>query len=87
LFAHDLFGKPVSTFPDHALLFVRHKLGAAPSQRHMWTAPIGKPFFDVTNDLVCCGHMSGLFGADLWPLALMISDGRGPYHSGELEGS
>src|SRR5438445_5624139 len=26
----------------------------------MWTAPIGKRFFAVTNDLVCIGHMSGL---------------------------
>jgi len=26
----------------------------------MWTAPIGKFFFDVTNDLVSSGHMSGL---------------------------
>jgi hypothetical protein len=28
--------------------------------RHMWTAPIGKLFFDVTNDLVSFSHMSGL---------------------------
>jgi hypothetical protein len=27
---------------------------------HMWTAPIGKRFFAVTNDLVSIGHMSGL---------------------------
>lgn len=26
----------------------------------MWTAPIGKRFFAVTNDLVGSGHMSGL---------------------------
>src|SRR5216684_2388918 len=25
LFEHDLFGKPVSTFPDHALVLLRHK--------------------------------------------------------------
>jgi len=24
LFAHDLFGKSVSTFPDHALSFMTH---------------------------------------------------------------
>jgi hypothetical protein len=53
----------------------------------MWTAPIGKPFFDVVNDLVCCGHMSGLLVRTDGPLALMISDGRGPYHCGELGGS
>jgi hypothetical protein len=29
--------------------------------RHMWTAPVGKRFFDVLNELVGCGHMSGLF--------------------------
>jgi hypothetical protein len=27
----------------------------------MWTAPVGKRFFDVSNGLVGCGHMSGLF--------------------------
>jgi hypothetical protein len=53
----------------------------------MWTARIGKPFFDVVNDLVCCGHMSGLLVRTYGPLALMISDGRGPYHCGELGGS
>jgi hypothetical protein len=28
-----------------------------------------KSFFDVVNDLVCCGHMSGLLvrGYDRWP--------------------
>jgi len=26
----------------------------------MWTAPIGKLFFGVTNDLVSFSHMSGL---------------------------
>src|SRR6202142_1784235 len=25
LIAHDLFGKPVPTFPDHALILLRHK--------------------------------------------------------------
>jgi hypothetical protein len=25
LFEHDLFGTPVSTFPDHALVLLRHK--------------------------------------------------------------
>jgi hypothetical protein len=38
-------------------------------QRHMWTAPIGKLFFDVTNDLVSFSHMSGL---------LVRHDGRWP---------
>jgi hypothetical protein len=37
--------------------------------RHMWTAPIGKLFFDVTNDLVSFSHMSGL---------LVRHDGRWP---------
>jgi hypothetical protein len=26
----------------------------------MWTAPDGKHFLDASNDLVGCGHMSGL---------------------------
>src|SRR5207302_10794675 len=36
------------------------RAGWCSSLRHMWTAPIGKRFFAVTNDLVCIGHMSGL---------------------------
>jgi len=40
----------------------------------MWTAPIGKLFFDVTNDLVSFSHMSGLLVRARWPLALMNSD-------------
>src|ERR1700720_2101713 len=28
--------------------------------RHMWTALHGKHFFGASNDLVGCGHMSGL---------------------------
>ena len=38
-------------------------------RRHMWTAPIGKHFFDVSSDLVCLGHMSGLLVRffDRWP--------------------
>ena len=49
--------------------------------------PLASLFFDVVNDLVCCGHMSGLLVRTDGPLALMISDGRGPYHCGELGGS
>jgi hypothetical protein len=49
--------------------------------------PHWQAFFDVVNDLVCCGHMSGLLVRTDGPLALMISDGRGPYHCGELGGS
>jgi hypothetical protein len=31
--------------------------------------PYWQAFFDVVNDLVCCGHMSGLLvrGYDRWP--------------------
>jgi hypothetical protein len=29
--------------------------------RHMWTALHGKHFFGASNDLVGCGHMSGLY--------------------------
>jgi hypothetical protein len=36
-------------------------LGGCGPNRHMWTAPVGKRFFDVLNELVGCGHMSGLF--------------------------
>jgi hypothetical protein len=36
---------------------------------HMWTAPIGKPFFEALNELVGFGHMSGLLVRDYdrWP--------------------
>jgi len=45
----------------------------------MWTAPIGKRFFDVLFDLVSFSHMYDLF-ARHWPLALMKLDCRGPNH-------
>jgi hypothetical protein len=44
----------------------------------MWTAAPGKHFFDVSNDLVDCGHMSGLLARSIFPLALMKSDNLGP---------
>jgi hypothetical protein len=44
----------------------------------MWTAPVGKRLFDVSNGLVGCGHMSGLLARRGWPLALMKSDNLGP---------
>jgi hypothetical protein len=46
--------------------------------------PDGKHFFGVSNDLVGCGHMSGLFLRSIYPLALMKSDGRDPYQQCEL---
>jgi len=45
----------------------------------MWTAPIGKLFFDVLRDLAGFGHMYDLFARRL-PLVLMKLDCRGPYH-------
>ena len=51
---------------------------------HMWTAAPGKHFFDVSNDLVDCGHMSGLFARSIFPLALMKSDNLDPYQGSEL---
>src|SRR5208282_1382675 len=53
-------------------------------QPHMWTAAPGKHFFDVSNDLVDCGHMSGLLARSIFPLALMKSDNLDPYHIREL---
>jgi hypothetical protein len=51
--------------------------------RHMWTAS-WQALFCALNDLVSCGHMSGLLSRDKCPLALMKSDDRGPYQSDEL---
>jgi len=53
--------------------------GERKRRRHMWTAPIGKRFFDVLFDLVSFSHMYDLF-ARHWPLALMKLDCRGPNH-------
>ena len=53
-------------------------------QPHMWTAAPGKHFFDVSNDLVDCAHMSGLLARSIFPLALMKSDNLDPYHIREL---
>ncbi|MGO9234945.1 MAG: hypothetical protein ACLP4V_13045, partial [Methylocella sp.] len=41
---------------------------------HMWTALHGKHYFGASNDLVGCGHMSGLSMRSICPLALMESD-------------
>ena len=35
----------------------------------MWTAPVGKRFFDVVSGLVGCCPMSGLLARRAWPLA------------------
>jgi hypothetical protein len=45
----------------------------------MWTAPVGKLFFDALSDLVSFSHMYDLF-ARRWPLVLMKFDCRGPNH-------
>ena len=37
----------------------------------MWTALHGKHYFGASNDLVGCGHMSGLSMRSICPLALM----------------
>ena len=49
----------------------------------MWTATPGKHFFDVSNDLVDCGHMSGLLGG-AYVRGMMKSDDREPYQRSEL---
>src|ERR1019366_8873978 len=51
---------------------------------HMWTALHGKHYFGASNDLVGCGHMSGLSMRSICPLALMESDYQDPYHVNEL---
>jgi hypothetical protein len=45
----------------------------------MWTAPLGKLFFDVLSDLVSFSHMCDLFVRP-WPLVLMKFDCLGPNH-------
>ena len=40
--------------------------------------------FFALNDLVGCGHMSGLSVRHIRPLALMKSDALDPYHWSEL---
>jgi hypothetical protein len=45
---------------DQARRMAEPSVSAHLMHRHMWTAPIGKLFFDVTNDLVSFSHMSGL---------------------------
>ena len=40
--------------------------------------------FFALNDLVGCGHMSGLSVRRIRPLALMKSDALDPYHWSEL---
>jgi hypothetical protein len=52
--------------------------------KHMWTALHGKHYFGASNDLVGCGHMSGLSMRSICPLALMESDDQDPYHVNEL---
>ncbi|MGC1864404.1 MAG: hypothetical protein WA733_25615, partial [Methylocystis sp.] len=47
----------------------------------------GRPWqalFHVSNDLVDCGHMSGLLERSIYPLALMKSDNQDPYQAREL---
>src|ERR1019366_7165067 len=46
--------------------------------------PQWQAFFGASNDLVGCGHMSGLFARSIYPLALMKSDYRDPYQAREL---
>lgn len=46
--------------------------------------PPWQALFDVSNDLVGFGHMSGLFMRNKYPLALMKSDCRDPYQQCEL---
>jgi hypothetical protein len=45
--------------------------------------PDGKHFFDVSNDLVGGGHMSGLSLQSICPRALMKSDDRNSYQRRE----
>jgi hypothetical protein len=49
----------------------------------MWTAQ-WQAVFLVLNDLVGCGHMSGLTMRRIRPRALMKSDDLDPYHWNEL---
>jgi len=50
----------------------------------MWTALHGSTILALSNDLVGCGHMSGLSMRSICPLALMESDYQDPYHVNEL---
>lgn len=54
----------------------------SPPKPHMWTA--SWQAFSASNELVGCGHMSGLSTRRIWPLALMKSDNQELYQRCEL---
>jgi len=51
---------------------------------HVWTAP-WQELSDVAAALVGCGHVSGLFMRQVWPLALMLCADRVPIVHMHLE--
>jgi len=51
---------------------------------HVWTAP-WQALSDVDAALVGCGHVSGLFVRQEWPLALMLCADRVPIKMAHLE--
>jgi len=50
---------------------------------HVWTAP-WQALSDVDAALVGCGHVSGLFVRQEWPLALMLCADRVPIKMAHL---
>src|SRR6476619_2874480 len=71
LFEHDLFGKPVSTFPDHALRTLTIAVNRRPPRRHQHTmafwsdqgAPVrGNTAFRRLNCLIHRKHEHFLSG-------------------------
>jgi hypothetical protein len=51
---------------------------------HVWTAP-WQELSDDNAALVGCGHVSGLFVRQVWPLALMLCADRVPIKMAHLE--
>src|SRR5262244_2203445 len=47
---------------------------------YVWTAP-WQELSDISAALVGCGHVSGLFVRQIWPLALMLCADRVPIES------
>lgn len=76
---------------DDEIARLKAKVGEITMDNELLYAICGRPrmasvFLGTSNDLVGCGHMSGLFARSVCPLALMKSDDEDPYQDCELLG-